>query len=440
MKLVEITADIVCKTLMDPHILENARRRKGAFTRNCGKLPLWTVMKLLLSNIKKTISATLDEFFSTLRIQAGMPIDQTIICSQQAFSKARAGIDHSIFQTCFDRVLDFLYSPDSHEYHKRLGGIWGIQFIAIDGSKIPLPNRKQLLALYGGIGRDATSPTAIASIAYDVLNEMILDAHFEPLSVDERTLAMRHLEAIKAKNMVNLSYSMFVFDRGYASKELITFVEKDICTSYLFRIRDKFNLAIDALPIPENEDEIVDQVIELYENINVRVLRFFLPSGALETLVTNDFGHDKHMFKEYYFYRWPVEEEYKLVKEKTGLTCFRGYSQNSILQEFWIAMLLTNLANIIKREADGIIKYNHPKNAGRKHSYKTNMNELIGELSRHFPEYMDADTSAEKHAVIKHIFDFLARHPVIDKKGSGEAHPRQEPRHVKNHYNVRYTH
>lgn len=68
------------------------------------------------------------------------------------------------------------------------------------------------------------------------------------------------------------------------------------------------------------------------------------------------------------------------------------------------------------------------------------MNELIGELSRHLPEYMDADTSAEKHAIIKHIFDFLVRNPVIDKKGSGESHPRQEPRHVKNHYNVRYTH
>lgn len=83
------------------------------------------------------------------------------------------------------------------------------------------------------------------------------------------------------------------------------------------------------------------------------MLCFFIPGGALETLVTNDFGHDKHMFKEYYFYRWPVEEEYKLIKEKTGLICFRGYSENSILQEFWIAMLLTNLANIIKREADG---------------------------------------------------------------------------------------
>ena len=440
MKLVEIVADIICNTLLDPHLLEKARRRKGAFTRNCGKLPFWTVMKMLMGNIKKTVSSMLDDFFSSLRIQAGLSADETTICSQQAFSKARSGIDCSLFKECFHRVLDFLCSPDSLEFHKRLGGLWGIQFIAIDGSKIELPNRRQLLEKYGGMGRDASSPTALASIAYDVLNERILDAQFEPLNVDERTLAMRHLEAIKAQNRVNLFYSMFVFDRGYASKELITFIEKDIGTRYLFRLRDKFNLTIDALPAPDSIDGIIDQTIELYEGINVRVLRFFLPSGTLETLVTNDFEHDKSMFKEYYFYRWPVEEEYRLIKEKTGLTCFRGYSENSILQEFWIAMLLTNLANVIKREADGVIKYSHPEGAGLKHSYKANMNELAGELSRHLPEYMDADKTAEKQAIIRHIFDFLVHKPVVDKKGSGESHPRQEARKVKNHYNVRYTH
>ena len=237
MKLTQIIADIICKTLMDPKVLDKARRRKGAFTRNCKKLPFWTVMKLLMSNIKKSISATLDEFFTSLRKGAGMSPSQTPTCSQQAFSKARSGIDHSIFQECFNRVLDFLCSPDSHDFHKRLFGQWGIQPIAIDGSKIPLPNRKFLLEKYGGMGRDSSSPTAIASTAYDVLNELILDAQFESLSVDERTLAMRHMEEIKTKNRVNLSYAMFIFDRGYASKELITFIDKSIQTSYLFRMK-----------------------------------------------------------------------------------------------------------------------------------------------------------------------------------------------------------
>ena len=93
-------------------------------------------------------------------------------------------------------------------------GIWGLQIIAIDGSKIELPNRKHFLEKYGGTGRDASSPTALASIAYDVLNNHIIDAQFEPLSVGERNLAKRHIENIRCNNRLDLFYTMFVFDRG----------------------------------------------------------------------------------------------------------------------------------------------------------------------------------------------------------------------------------
>ena len=68
------------------------------------------------------------------------------------------------------------------------------------------------------------------------------------------------------------------------------------------------------------------------------------------------------------------------------------------------------------------------------------MNELVGALSRNLPDYMDADSTRERFDVIKHIFKFLLSHKVVDRKGSGESNPRTQPRNVKNHYNVRYTH
>ena len=123
MKLTQILADIICNTLLDPNALDRARRQKGAFTRNCRKLPYWTLVKLLLSNVKKTISASLDSFFHELKLKSGAPF---VCCSQQAFSKARAGISHTIFQECFENVLDFLCCTESLNYHRRLGGVWGI--------------------------------------------------------------------------------------------------------------------------------------------------------------------------------------------------------------------------------------------------------------------------------------------------------------------------
>lgn len=438
MKLIQILADIICKTLLDPEALARSRNSKGAFTRNCGKLPYWTLVKLLLSNVKKTISASLDEFFHELCLASGTPLPDTVKCSQQAFSKARSGISHSIFKECFERMLDFLCSRDSLDFHARFTGVWGRQIIAIDGSKIPLPDRKALLEKYGSTGRASNSPTAIASVAFDVLNDRILDAQFEPASVDERTLAIRHMENIKSKARTNLLYTMFVFDRGYASKNLISYIEDVIHARYLFRLRSKFNTDIDALPIPSEQDGISDHIVFL-DGRKIRVLKFYLPSGVPESLITNDFDLCKEKFRQCYFLRWPVEENYKLIKEKIGLTNFRGYSENSVLQEFWISMLLANLALAIKRETDGIIDstINQKEN---KHRYMTNRNELVGYLSRHFGEYMDADTLTEKFVIIRCIFDFAISHRVRDKKCSGESSLRTIPRKVKHHYNNKSTH
>lgn len=113
MKLIQILADIICNTLLDPDALDRSRNRKGAFTCNCGKLPYWTLIKLLLKNVKKTISASLDGFFNELRLISGSPLSDTVKCSQQTFSKARSGISHSIFKECFERMLDFLCIRDS---------------------------------------------------------------------------------------------------------------------------------------------------------------------------------------------------------------------------------------------------------------------------------------------------------------------------------------
>ena len=54
------------------------------------------------------------------------------------------------------------------------------------------------------------------------------------------------------------------------------------------------------------------------------------------------------------------------------------------------------------------------------------MNELIGALSRNRPDYMDADSIHERFSVIKHIFNFLLHHRVMDRKGSGESNPRTQ--------------
>jgi hypothetical protein len=177
----------------------------------------------------------------------------------------------------------------------------------------------------------------------------------------------------------------------------------------------------------------------------VRVIRFLLDNGILETLITNAYDIDKKHFKELYNFRWPVEDTYDLIKNKVDLTNFRGYSINSVKQEFWISILNANIALAVENEADGIIDYEI--NTGEnKHNYKSNVNEIIGTISNNIDEYMDIyyyedDNATEKeYELIRYILGECVRIRRVDKKGIGESYPRGKPRDVKHHYNRKTTH
>ena len=136
-------------------------------------------------------------------------------------------------------------------------------------------------------------------------------------------------------------------DRGYASEKLIKKLSEK--SSFLFRLRRRFNTEIDMLPIG-------DHILTLYENIKVRVVKFVLPSGEIETLVTNLFELDESEFKELYFKRWPVEIKFDIVKNKLELPAFGGFTENVILQDFWISMFLANMVSLAKHEDDKEVK------------------------------------------------------------------------------------
>ncbi len=52
------------------------------------------------------------------------------------------------------------------------------------------------------------------------------------------------------------------------------------------------------------------------------------------------------MFKELYFQRWPVELKYKKLKSRFAMEEFSSAAATSIIQEFYINMLLSNLVSL----------------------------------------------------------------------------------------------
>ena len=441
MNIIKSILDILSATLMDPELLAKARRKPGAFTRKGGLLPYLLVVQILISKKQRSYGAILSEFFQNLQERMEISVEDTPICSHQALSKARAGIDHSIFQACFEKVTDYACQHNKIHYEHIKGLSQPIQVIAFDGSRLPLPGRKKLLAHFGGLGTDGSSPTALVSTAFDGCSRLILDASIGPLAPGERAMAIKHMDALVKKKSVDFKNALLVFDRGYASEKMIRYISQTIGSKFLFRLKSKFNVKIDNVPDPSTLDEIVDQNIELYDGVIVRVIKFYITDTIVETLITNDFNIDNTEFKRLYFMRWPIEENYKVLKNKIGLPNFRGYSENSIYQEFWICVLFDNIVHIIKRDTDEIIKQEQDKSPKvNKHQYQTNMNELVGCLSRYICGYLETHDDDKKMSIIKYIYNFATKNRVVDKKGTGESNPRKEPRKTKYYYNVKYTH
>lgn len=341
--------------------------------------------------------------------------------SQQALSKARNKFDHSPFWKLFIGIRDAFYAP---AYLPTLSKLHNKFVIAIDGSTAELPNMPELHKKYGGTGAKASSPTARMSIAYDVLNDFIMSADFTELSTGERELALIHIDEIS--RYLNLKDCMFIMDRGYASEELIRILSKK--SSYLFRLKTKFNKAVDALPLGMHD-------ITLYGDLAVRIVKFTLPSGEVETLLTNLFDVDESEFKALYFKRWPVEVKYDVVKNKLELPCFGGFSENIILQDFWITMYLANMVAIAKNEADAEIKESR-KVKNNKYEYQANVNTIIGSLRE---QLADAVFSPPVSRMMKfnRIMSEIKRSVVPVRPDDGKTPRNKNSRNVKYHHNKR---
>jgi len=393
--------------------LNESRLKPQYFTRN-RKLPFQKLLKYLLSMHKSSSQSALNNFLER----------EGITMSQQALSKARSKFDHTPFLKLFTAIRDAFYGT---EYINTLRKYNNKFIIAIDGSDTSLPNLPSLLEKFGGTGSKASSPTARMSIAYDVLNDFIIDAAFTPLNISERAHAKNHIESVG--KIIDLENSIFIMDRGYASKELIEILAEK--SNFLFRLRSKFNTDIDALPLGSH-------IITIYDNIKVRVVKFTLPSGEIETLLTNLFELNESEFKELYFKRWRIEVEYDVVKNKLELPCFGGFSENVIMQDFWITMYLANMVAIIKNEADQEIAEER-KDKDNKYEYQANVNTLIGSMRDRLADAVFSRNPAHRQKKLERIM-LEVKKSVVPIRPDDVITPRYEnTRKSSHHHNKRHN-
>ena len=92
------------------------------------------------------------------------------------------------------------------------------------------------------------------------------------------------------------------------------------------------------------------------------------------------------MFRELYFYRWPVETKYKELKSRLAIEEFSGATTTSVLQEFYINVLLSNLSSLIKNQVDEEIQIT--AKSTNKYRYQANRAFIIGRVKTIVPKIL----------------------------------------------------
>ena len=372
----------ICKNIIQsikdyittPEKLE-PNRAKNHFVRK-RKLSLFQVIMYLLYTSKTSM------FQNLSRIQEDLGCLDFPDISKQALSKARQFINPALFKELYYLSVDLFY--------KKLPSrkLWnGYHLFDIDGSKIELPNSKSNFEFFGEMfGYPDPSrrfTMGLGSIVYDVLDDYIVHASFQRYLASERSSALEHLHNLEDLNIYQ--NSVVIFDRGYYSEDMFRYCveHQHLC---LMRLKQNYNIAKkcsgDIITIlPGNEKDGT-------EDIRIRVIEVILNDGTKEYLATNLFNShiSQQMFRELYFYRWPVETKYKELKSRLAIEEFSGATTTSVLQEFYINVLLSNLSSLIKNQVDEEIQIT--AKSTNKYRYQANRAFIIGRIKTIVPKIL----------------------------------------------------
>jgi len=309
-----------------------------------------SILKFLLNLPRRPLPVELEDFLG----------EQSI--SKQAFSKSRNNIKPEAFrEIARTSALAVITGTNGCD------DFLGYRVFAVDGSELEIPPTPENIAYFGTHG-GATACRARASALLHISTNIIADAEITPLSTDERTLAMRHIEYLKD---LSIGRDLLLFDRGYPSKKLIKLLE-DANIKYLMRVQKSFSKEVDENP---NNDFRFTSYYEKHR-LNIRVVRVILDTGEIENLITN--LHEEEFktscFAELYFLRWGIESKYNTLKNKLLIEHFSGKTRIAIQQDFYATICSANLIALAKGTADEQIA---EENAGKSLKYEYQANEKL---------------------------------------------------------------
>jgi hypothetical protein len=283
--------------------------------------------------------------------------------SSQAFSKARMNLDPEIFKVLNEEYIHQIYLNIEYETFK------GFKILAIDGCVQQLWNEPHLKEYFGEITNkngDIVNIRTSTSGIYDCLNNIMINFQISPYNQSEKNLAIENIE--KALEFFKDQKIIIIFDRGYPSIELFHYLmQRNV--KFIFRIKNIAYKEEKELMLTNDEcidikitkgrlnhikDKKLKEELLKIEKIRLRISKIKLENEEEEHLISNlykdDFTYDD--LKELYGERWEIEKSFDVLKNKLQIENISGLSKTGIEQDFYAQILVHNIIQDIKNEAN----------------------------------------------------------------------------------------
>lgn len=394
----------------DSSLLNAMRLSEYAFTRK-RKLSFNNLVLFICKLAKKTLSVELDQFF-----EHDLNLDRS--CSVSAYSLQRKKLAYWFFSLWNDVLCESFY-----HYGAAQGVVnrWrGKRVIAVDGSKVSLIATKALKAAFGGqANRHNSFYGAQAIVQFDVLNKLFIYSRLAPYRTAELNMAWQGIDNLKSDMIA-------IYDRNFANyKTIALHLWSEQQPGFVIRARE-YHAFIRAF-LATGLDS---QVVQIYPNaaaikrmkdagyivtassaLTVRLVRVELSSGQTEVLISNLFeadGYETAAFKDLYKTRWCVETGIGTAKNIMQLESMSGHTVQSVYQDFYATILMTNLASLLGRQGTETVQKKH-RESRKRYTYKVqvNMNKVSGRLRQKLVHlFMSTDPSK----VIEDLIKYFCKH------------------------------
>jgi len=183
--------------------MDKYRLSKTAFTRT-RILTFPTLILFLLNFRKHSNQVELDQFFKNINKEK----DASQVITKHAFFQSRKQLSHTAFIDLNQQIITSTYKSV-----KDLKKWKGFRLCAVDGTSIRLPNTPDIKSYFGiqkGKKGQDDCTLGMASVFYDVLNQLTIDSSINPNGHSERSCVFDHLKHSTPNDLV-------IYDRGYVA-------------------------------------------------------------------------------------------------------------------------------------------------------------------------------------------------------------------------------